>query len=379
MKPYYQNNGFTLYHGDALEVLKQLEVKSINCCVTSPPYFGLRDYGTGSWNGGTQDCDHVESEIRTGSGLEELSKKYRGGGKKQGNISKLRYKKICGKCGAKREDQQLGLEETPGEYVENLVSVFRESKRLLRDDGTLWLNLGDTYGTGTRADRLPGNKSLAETTAKAQGIKRVGGMAKQLFGISWRVAFALQDDEWFLRQDLIWHKPNPMPESVTDRCTKSHEYIFLLSKRSKYFFDNEAIKEECVTDPKERYFERARITGRGDQAAANARGNDRSKSGGFPISGTKRNKRSVWPIATKPYKGAHFATFPPEIPRTCIAAGCMPKGTVLDPFNGSGTTGIEAVNLGMKYIGIDINKDYLDMTIERVDHILNQISIFDQL
>jgi DNA modification methylase len=260
-------------YGDCRETLKELPEQSINTCITSPPYWGLRDYGTGG---------------------------------------------------------QLGLEDTPEDFVENLVKVFREVKRVLRDDGTVWLNLGDSYynyrpGKGqalikqtvsnTNQD-LP--QEVARRANKIDGLKE-----KDLVGIPWRVAFALQADGWYLRQDIIWHKPNPMPESVQDRCTKSHEYIFLLSKNPKYYFDNEAIKEDAEPE--------------------------------------KRNKRSVWTITTKPFKGAHFAVFPPDLIEPCILAGCPKDGVVLDPFMGSGTTGMVAQQLGRKWIGCELNAEYISM------------------
>tara|TARA_R100000781_G_scaffold9997_4_gene9728 strand:+ start:581 stop:1426 length:846 start_codon:yes stop_codon:yes gene_type:complete len=262
----------TLY-GDCRETLKELPEQSINTCITSPPYWGLRNY---------------------------------------------------------QEEEQLGLEDTPEEFVENLVKVFREVKRVLRDDGTVWLNLGDSYynyrpGKGqslikqtvsnTNQD-LP--QEVARRANKIDGLKE-----KDLVGIPWRVAFALQADGWYLRQDIIWNKPNPMPESVQDRCTKAHEYIFLLSKNPKYYFDNEAIKEDAESE--------------------------------------KKNKRSVWTVTTKPFKGAHFAVFPPDLIEPCILAGCPKDGVVLDPFMGSGTTGMVAQQLGRKWIGCELNAEYISM------------------
>jgi DNA modification methylase len=258
----------TLY-GDCRETLKELPEQSINTCITSPPYWGLRDYGTGG---------------------------------------------------------QLGLEDTPEEFVENLVKVFREVKRVLRDDGTVWLNLGDSF--------LPN---------------------KQLGCIPFKVALALQADGWYLRQDIIWSKPNPMPESVQDRCTKSHEYIFLLSKNPKYYFDNEAIKEDIAESSKSRL----------NQDIKNQLGSDRvpGKSNGNmkAVGGSKRNKRSVWTITTKPFKGAHFAVFPSDLIEPCILAGCPKDGVVLDPFMGSGTTGMVAQQLGRKWIGCELNAEYISM------------------
>jgi len=298
--------------GDAKTELKGLEEKSVNCCVTSPPYFGLRDYGV---------------------------------------------------------DGQSGLESTPDEYVKNLVEVFREVSRVLKDDGTLWLNLGDSYAGNHGHKESSSEKQKSNKGSIKNDVRNPGPGLKQkdLIGIPWRVAFGLQADGWYLRNDIIWNKPNTMTESVKDRCTMSHEYFFLLSKSRMYYYDNEAIKEPCVTDPKEKYFERAKITGRGKQSASNARGKDRDKSGGFPIDGTKRNKRSVWTVPTKSYKGAHFATFPPDLIEPCILAGCPPEGLVLDPFFGSGTVGQVAKENRRDFIGIELNPEYKPLIDKRIE------------
>jgi len=264
-----------ILQGNCLDKLKDLPEQSINTCITSPPYFGLRNY---------------------------------------------------------QEEEQLGMENTPEEFVENLVGVFREVKRVLKDDGTVWLNLGDSY--------LPN---------------------KQLGGMPWQVAFALQTDGWILRQDIIWHKPNPMPESVQDRCTKAHEYIFLLSKNPKYYFDNEAIKEDSSESSKSRL----------NQDIKNQTGSDRvpgKKNGNMKaVGGLKRNKRSVWTVTTKPFKGAHFATFPYDLIEPCVLAGCPEGGTVLDPFGGAGTTALVANNHNRNAILIELNKDYIDLATERLN------------
>ena len=256
-----------ILQGNCLETLSSLEEKSVNTCVTSPPYWGLRDYGT---------------------------------------------------------DDQLGLEKTPEKFVENLVNVFREVRRVLRDDGTVWLNLGDSYLSN-----------------------------KQLGGIPWRVAFALQSDGWYLRQDIIWSKPNPMPESVTDRCTKAHEYVFLLSKSPKYYYDNEAIKEETLTQDNQN---RDRDTTKLNNTPG------RTKMAGLKTNNYEtKNKRSVWSVSPIPYKEAHFATYPPELIKPCILAGCPEGGTVLDPFGGSGTTAQVASNLNRNAILCELNPEYVDI------------------
>ena len=265
------------HFGDCIETMRGMPAGIVQTCVTSPPYFGLRDYG---------------------------------------------------------HDGQIGLEATPDEFIGKLVEVFREVKRVLRDDGTLWLNIGDSYNAhpGQRKDTdKAGNKQQSVRGATAAPSRSVEGIkAKDLIGIPWMLAFALRADGWYLRQDIIWNKPNVMPESVLDRCTRSHEYIFLLSKNNKYYFDNNAIKEETVD------------------------------------SLSKRNKRSVWTIPTKPYKGAHFATFPTALIEPCILAGSQVGSIVLDPFFGSGTTGESAISLNRNFIGCELNTDYKSLQDKRL-------------
>jgi len=252
---------------------------------------------------------------------------------------------------------QLGLEQTPEAYVKNMVAVFREVWRVLRDDGTLWLNLGDSYiGNMSRAS----NGGRAGYGTPREGVFDRGGEGlknKDLAGIPWRVAFALQSDGWYLRQDIIWHKSNPMPESVKDRCTKSHEYIFLLTKNKKYYYDNEAIKEESSEAGKiislgEKSFSKGQARGANKKPSGNALNDE------YEVP-NKRNRRSVWTITTKPYSGAHYAVFPPEIPGICIKAGSKEGDIVLDPFVGSGTTVMVARNLGRIGVGLDLSLDYL--------------------
>jgi len=293
--------------GDCRHVLKQLPSNHFHTCVTSPPYWGLRDYGN---NG------------------------------------------------------QLGLEETPQEFVDNLVKVFREVKRVLRDDGTLWLNLGDSYsGHCSRASNNGragfGNKREGVFFKTGKGLK-----AKDLVGMPWRVAFALQEDGWYLRQDIIWNKPNPMPESVKDRCTKSHEYIFLLSKSPKYFYDIEAIREPLAKSSI------GRLNQNIDKQVGTTRANGGAKTNGnFKATGSKEkgaNKRSVWTVTTKPYKEAHFATYPPDLIEPCILAGCPENGNVLDPFGGAGTTALVADRLHRNATIIELNKKYIKIAEKRI-------------
>lgn len=305
---------------DCMGGLRQMDAESVNCCVTSPPYFGLRDYG---------------------------------------------------------HDDQIGLEETPDAYVAKLVAVFREVRRVLRDDGTLWLNLGDSYAGGTMNGGGKGSSTLVGTHheeregARFSGKRDTPGLKpKDLIGIPWRVAFALQADGWYLRQDIIWHKPNPMPESVTDRCTKAHEYIFLMSKSARYYYDHKAVMEPAIYGEQHAAKATSWGTNRKHPNKANTadyafKGDNstchKSEDGAY-----MKNKRSVWTVTTRPYKGAHFATFPPGLIEPCILAGCPVGGTVLDPFSGAGTTGIVALRNHRKYVGLELNPDYFDLSIERI-------------
>lgn len=287
-----------LYQGDALEILRQLPSGSVHTCVTSPPYWGLRDYGV---------------------------------------------------------EGQIGLEETPEEYVEKLVAVFREVRRVLRDDGTLWLNLGDSYTSGGRATRAPDRKSGAREMS-VRPPTPFGLKPKDLVGIPWRVAFALQADGWYLRSDIIWAKPNALPESVRDRPTKAHEYIFLLSKSPRYYYDADAIREPLAETTIKR-------GSKGKYVGAARKGLKQQPSKNAHVMGHPlgRNKRTVWTVSTKPFKGAHFAVFPPDLIEPCILAGSPPGGIVLDPFFGSGTTGVVAEKHGRQWIGIELNPDYIEI------------------
>ena len=348
------NKLIEILQGDCIDSLKKLEDQSINTCITSPPYWGLRDYGTAEWVGGDPNCSHMRTT--------KISKNTSTGHKAmfdQGNVvGDAIYKSKCPKCGAIRKDSQLGLEDTPEAFVENLVKVFREVKRVLRDDGTVWLNLGDTYNAARNGGHAGGSKQNHKKYLQRSGANVVGLKPKDLIGIPWRVAFALQQDGWYLRQDIIWHKPNPMPESVTDRCTKAHEYIFLLSKSPKYYFDNEAIKETVKKD----WGTRDRTKGK-----YHNEGTGLQPHSGLTKSYDKRNRRSVWTVTTKPFKGAHFATFPMDLIEPCVLAGCPEGGTVLDPFSGSGTTGIVAVNHNRNSVLLELNQEYIDLAKARID------------
>ena len=296
--------GVSILIGDCRAKLQTLEAQSVHTCVTSPPYFGLRDYGHAG---------------------------------------------------------QIGLEDTPDAFVAEMVAVFREVRRVLRDDGTLWLNLGDSYTTGASvSDRKSDPKAVGDVS---KGMRRVGtpeGLkAKDLIGIPWRVAFALQAAGWYLRQDIIWHKPNPMPESVTDRCTKAHEYLFLLTKSERYFWDADAMQEQAV------YAGVTGMDGSGFKPPQDFAGKHAGGSETLPprkrVTGEHdgtRNRRSVWTVPTQPYAGAHFATFPPALIEPCVLAGSRPGDVVLDPFMGSGTTAQVAQALGRQWIGCELNTEY---------------------
>lgn len=356
-----------IYQGDALAVLQTLPDECVNCCVTSPPYYGLRDYG------------RVE---------------------------------------------QIGLEDSPELFIKNLVDVFREVRRVLKNDGTAWINIGDSYATNSgsyNSSAATGKSSYISKNTEGSILKRsrvINGLkSKDLIGIPWMLAFALRADGWYLRQDIIWHKPNPMPESVTDRCTKAHEYIFLLSKSAKYYFDQDAIRTPVKDGTVLRLMQQVdkqagsnRVPGKtngsmkavgpgrlprngvdvrggnqGSDAGIKAyshRGNGDKKltghSGNFDKDGNligdgMANKKSVWSITTKPFKEAHFATFPEELPVDPIKAGCPEGGTVLDPFFGAGTTGLVARKLNRNFIGIELNPDYIKMADKRIR---KQIGLF---
>ena len=508
MKPYWQSpcGKHAIHVGDCLDVLGRLEPESAQTCITSPPYFGLRDYGTAEWDGGDAGCDHLGKPHSTQSGFNE---RYTGKAPvetdKQGDLREP-FLDTCGKCGAKRIDSQIGLEPTPAEYVEKMVEVFRGVRRVLRDDGTVWLNLGDSYvannGGSNGYNDGRANRDKRSSAGIPSGLK-----PKDLIGIPWRVALALQqpyytgsiksdadriwlaamidaegcifihkrkagqsngqgytrksdtygsglevsntseavvlrcmeivgkgsichqdghgrkqrlfrwnlrtnecrdvlrevyphlvakqhqarlsigcppsgedaekahasliglhngnepsidfdppasmfEPGWYLRQDIIWKKPNPMPESVTDRCTKAHEYIFLLAKRPKYYYDHEAIKEDAAYA--------------GQSRGGSTNRYEQNESGMDCKEYDTRNKRSVWSVKPAVFKEAHFATFPPKLIEPCVLAGCPVGGTVLDPFTGSGTTGMVAAKHGRRFVGIELNAEYADMAARRI-------------
>ena len=335
MKPVWNRKGQKVYCGDCLDVLKQLPDASAHCVVTSPPYYGLRDYGTAMWVGGDRDCDHFAPP----TGGTKKGGTLRGAGNRDGYSGDGQYRLICERCGAKRIDAQIGLEKTPEEYVEKMVAIFHEVWRVLRDDGTVWLNLGDSYASGPtgslgRNDTgnhsktfawTGGNKAGSGNPGKQGTHNRTSGLkSKDLCGIPWRVAFALQADGWYLRQDIIWNKTSPMPESVTDRCTKAHEYVFLLTKKARYYYDADAIKETSICQPGS-YEDKKRgeFCGKYDNPAA-------KMPGTFRAIRARRNKRSVWTVSSEGYADAHFATYPTKLIAPCIQAGTSEKGCCSD-------------------------------------------------
>ena len=355
-----------VYNYDCIEGLRLMEDESVDCCVTSPPYWGLRDYGTAEWVGGNPDCPHrreTKKSDKTITGHKNFDDMM--------GVGDAIYKSVCPLCGAVRVDRQIGLEETPEQNVEKLVMIFREVKRVMKKEGTLWLNLGDSYwGGGWRGsciseysgDIQKNHKGThcGDTMPNAKGnYKDIKN--KDLVGIPWMVAFALRADGWYLRQDIIWHKPNPMPESVTDRCTKSHEYIFLLSKSPKYYFDNEAIKEDAVTEVN------TEIRFGGNKYGDNESSKFQTYSGNVYNPTGKRNKRDVWSVNLKPFKESHFATFPEELITPCILAGCPKEGVVLDPFMGAGTTALVALRNRRNYIGYELNPEYCELIERRLE------------
>ena len=343
--------------GDCRETLKTITTP-VQMCVTSPPYYGLRDYGTATWIGGDPNCNHMrDSKVNPDNCI--TGHKNHG---KMAGVGDAIYKTVCPKCGAVRQDNQIGLEETPEEYIDNLVSVFRSVREVMKDDGTLWVNIGDTY-YNYRSDGNYPKQTVSKTNqdlpnfSPVRGNKLQGLKQKDLIGIPWMLAFALRADGWYLRQDIIWNKPNPMPESVKDRCTKSHEYIFLLSKSKQYYYDNEAIKEPVKQD----WGTRDRTKGKYHNI-----GSGLSPHSGLSKSYDRKNKRDVWSVTNKPYKGSHFAVFPPDLIEPCILAGSREGDLILDPFIGSGTTAMVSKKHNRHYIGCELHEEYQELIQQRV-------------
>lgn len=374
-----------IIHGDCLEVLKTLPDESVDVCVTSPPYYGLRDYGTGTWVGGDPNCNHYSGTWGKNTGVGTHKKMQDSGMALVGNAHLMKC--VCTKCGAVRVDKQIGLEQTPEDYIKKLTDVFHEVKRVLKKDGTLWVNIGDTYNSSSyhKDEKSSGygkqgtNRGVYENVVerpKAENCK-----AKDLIGIPWMLAFSLRTDGWYLRQDIIWHKPNPMPEPVKDRCTKSHEYIFLFSKSPQYYFDGEAISEPIMESSIKRYNQNIESQSgsytpgksNGNMKAVMPKYGDNENAEQEDQTNGRRNKRDVWTIIPSHVKEAHFATFPEGLVEPCILAGSRKGGVVLDPFLGSGTTGRVAERLGRKWIGIELNEKYIEIAKKRTDNVQTQL------
>jgi DNA modification methylase len=349
-----------ILHGNVFDKVKELNDNSIDCVVTSPPYWGLRDYGTGTWIGGDKNCPHkrltkISKDTKTG---------HAGMFKKGNVVGDAIYKNYCPECGAKRKDEQLGLEETYQEHIKNIVNLFEEIKPKLKESATIWINYGDSYATtinGRKAKDVKNDDRMFvdKPFSTIQGSIK----PKDLVMIPNRIAIALQDAGWYIRSEIIWHKPNPMPESVRDRPTSAHEKIWLITKSKKYYYDADSIREPLASTSLTRL----------NQDIKNQKGSTRG-NGGMKSNGNMKavgnletkNKRNVWTITTKPCKEAHFATFPKDLIEPCIKAGCPEGGIVLDPFGGSGTTGIVASQNNRNAILIELNKDYIDIANKRI-------------
>lgn len=380
-----------IFNEECLQGLKSLPDNSIDCCVTSPPYYALRDYGTGHWEGGDPNCPHY----RTSKVRENTATGHKAMMDSGHPVGDAIYKSVCPLCGAIRVDEQIGLEETPEEYIRKLTEVFMEVHRVLKPEGTLWLNIGDSYVSKPKSNYNGKGQGLndmsygtGDTTLgykeQSERFKALLGnyKNKDLIGIPWLLAFSLRNAGWYLRQDIIWEKGNPMPEPVKDRCVKSHEYIFLMSKSQRYYFDYEAIQEPAVSSEKPRIFGAKKQEGtmRNDignvykpttkiKFGGNKYGDNNDKH--FQTYSGKewqpqyneemvmvRNKRDVWSVNVKPDSVAHFATYPEELITPCILAGCPSGGVVLDPFMGSGTTARVARKLNRHYVGFELNAEY---------------------
>jgi DNA modification methylase len=357
----------TIECADVMDYLRGLPDACVNLVCTSPPYFNLRDYGTAAWDGGDPACDHRTGRFQRGGLSEKQSSNHGSSGDEA--------RAVCGKCGARRIDQQIGLEATPAAYVARMVDVFREVRRVLRPDGNVYVNLGDSYtgsGRGPTGHNGIGSQETRQGFHSPQRTEMEGYMPKSLMLIPHRFAIAMQDDGWLLREDIVWQKPNPMPESVRDRCTRSHEYIFHFTKSPRYWYDAQAVAEPTS----EGTFARAlRGVGTDHKNADGAPGQNRNSihrprehGEGYPIN-PLRNRRSVWTINPANFREAHFATFPEDIPEICIKAACPEGGVVLDFFMGAGTVGLVAKKLNRRYIGCDLNADYVRMAEDRINGI----------
>ena len=362
-------NKIKILQGNCIDKIKELEDNSIDCVVTSPPYWGLRDYGTASYEGGNPNYKHTITDGIVDNKNNKLIER----------PDRASDKKNCVKCGAKRIDKQLGLEPTYQEHIQNIVELFRAMKPKLKDSATVWLNYGDSYAStvnGTKVkDQVKNKVQFAgkyliegdDRTFRDKPFSTIQGSLKpkDLVMIPNRIAIALQDDGWWIRSEIIWHKPNPMPESVSDRPTSCHEKIWLITKSKKYYYDADAIREPVAQGTITRLSEKNLKNQKGS-----TRGNGGMNSNGNmkPVGNMEtKNKRNVWTVTTKPFKGSHFATFPKDLIEPCIKAGCPEGGVVLDPFGGSGTTGIVSALNNRNAILIELNQKYIDIANKRID------------
>jgi DNA modification methylase len=351
-----------ILHGNCIDKIKELDDNSIDCVVSSPPYFGLRDYGTAQWKGGNPNCSHAYGR-NTRGGLSDFQKNNKG----SFGDEAVKSGECCKLCGAKRIDEQFGLEKTYQDYLANTVKVFETFKPKLKDTATIWWNVGDSYNSTNGFCRNKGKYKRKGRDGGSNDKKLIKNSIikeKDLMMIPNRVAIALQEAGWYIRSEIIWHKPNPMPESVRDRPTSAHEKIWLITKSKKYYYDADAIREPLAASSLNRLNQDIK------NQKGSTRGNGGMKSNGnMKAVGNKetKNKRNVWTVTTKPCKEAHFATFPKDLIEPCIKAGCPEGGLVLDPFGGSGTTGIVAAQNNRNAVLIELNQKYIDIAKKRID------------
>ncbi|MBZ9822318.1 DNA-methyltransferase [Mesorhizobium sp. CA4] len=412
MKRAFLNGRVTLHIGDCIDVLRTMMADSVDCVVTSPPYWGLRDYGTATWEGGDPNCEHRSPTIR--DGRSDTHQALAGSVSTNSAQLRLAHRTPCGKCGAIKVDRQIGLEPTLGEHLAVLVALFEEIRRVLKPTGTLWINYGDCYATSPNGRSAADTKATSndDRTFRDKPFSTIGGVlkAKDLCMVPNRLAIALQEAGWWVRSEIVWAKPNPMPESIRDRPATSHEKIFMLTKSARYFYDAEAVRQASAVSSVGRWSQDLESQEGSHRANGGAKTNGTMKAVGAPrrkqeataqsaaavggssgrrmagfnarwdaseqdqFRGNGRNLRNyepapavVWNIATQPFSDAHFATFPPELAERCILAGCPKRGLVLDPFGGAGTTALVALRHHRRAALIELNPDYAEMAQRRIE------------
>lgn len=378
-------NKFTILNDDAMIGLGKIPSKFVQCIVTSPPYFNLRDYQTGTWVGGSDTCDHSYKKARNDGGRQNIGS-FHGSSAADSDKGSIMFRDVCQKCGAVRKDSQIGLEKNIDEYVSKLVDVFRLAKRVLRDDGTVFLNIGDSWANNScGGDKVFGNEEFNKNRPSRSETKTppknrpAGYKNKDLLMVPFHLAIALQKDGWYMRQSIIWHAPNKMPESVKDRCTNAHEYVFLLSLKPSYYFDYESIMEPAAYDgrkkttlnPGGKYVDGSQFPG-----SANTINRNGGERWNFVGGVAMRRSRSVWSIPTRGFRGAHYAPMPLALAEKCVIAGCPVGGIVLDPFCGSGTTIIASLKNERNAIGIELGGQYVEIAKKRIN---NEIGFADDL